>query len=209
MRRRGFILTVGAAAILSGLAMAALSRAQSPVAKTSRADRTELRARVVKLRGEVEWLELERDTLTDRSEISMLSKSNREKVEAVEIEAGAMTDPAAMAAGFGVEKEKVGAWYEEELKKRGIKKHPGEDAYAALRRAFTEESEAYVKENGIDQRPGETAGAAILRATLQKQCGASLDVLDRIKQDFLRRSTNLNEKRLDLAEAERQYNESR
>lgn len=209
MRRRGLALTIGAVAILAGLGLAALSRAQPPAAKASAADRAELRARVVKLRSEVEWLELERDTLADRPEILRLSKSIQEKTEPIEFEAGAMTDPAALAAGFGVEKEKVGAWYEEQLKDRGIKKRPGETAYVALLRGLTEEGEAYVKKNGIEKRPGETANAAILRITIRKQCGSQLDDLDRIKQDFLRRSTALNEKRLELAEAEPLYNESR
>jgi len=209
MRRRGVGLLIGTVAILAGLGLAALTRAQPPVAKAPPADRAELRARVVALRAEAEWLELEREIHVDRSEISSLNKSIQEKAGLIEFEAGATSDPAAMAAGFGVEKGKVSGWYEDQVKERGIKKRPGEDAYAALLRTSVEECETYVKEHGIEKHPGETANAAIVRVTIRKECGASLDALDQIKRGFLRQSKVLNEKRLDLAEAERQYNESR
>ena len=209
MRRRGVGLMIGSVAILAGLGLAALTRAQPPVAKAPPADRAELRARVVKLRGEVEWLELEREAFTDRDRIKDFMKSIQSKKSMVEAATRAQTDPAMMAKSEEIPDDKVDAWYEKKIKEMGKEKRPGEDAHAALLRLINELCATAVKEQGVKQQPNEDAIAALRRSAIRRECGDSLDELDRLKDDFLRRLTALNKKRLELAEAEWQYNESR
>jgi len=171
MRRRGLALTIGAAAILAGLGLAALSKAQPPAAKAAPADRAELRAQVAKLRGEVELMKLEYDAIRPNI-LDFLGRAwQAEFVGENELA------PPKVIVELKITAMTAGADYK------------GPDPLHDDPLLFAKDDEL---------KAGDKKLAMVLRATVERK-----------KEEFSRMATALNVKRMELAEAERQYNESR
>src|SRR4051812_16691494 len=96
MRGRGLLLAIGAATTGAMVGLAGLSRGQQPNAGAGEApgEKVAVRARVVKLRAEIAWLELENEALVDRSRLRDLVKEVEEETSVIRGVALAEPDPA-------------------------------------------------------------------------------------------------------------------
>jgi hypothetical protein len=175
------------AAVVVGLGLVGITLAQESgkPTKLQTSDKANLRAQVAKLRAEIELLQLEHEV--DRDSLKELMVDLK-RIDTLEAGKGAMK--AEMEAFLkGPMKEQV-----EALKKQM------ESLKTTLNKAEMPAAAAALPdfEKEINNMLGDDEAAARV----------ARPVVERLKKEFIQKATRLNEKRLELAEVEKRYNEA-
>lgn len=184
------------AAFVLGLGIVGITLAQQTGErpKDQAGEKGKLRAQVVKLRLEIELLELDHDAERDNFLACL------KRVKQTEFLGNGQPGPAG-TLGLGM---------------LGMRAFVGEAELGI--RAFMGDPEAgraieeLAKEMARADEKGEDAGAAernMVERALEKQDDGVRVYLDRKKKDYARQAAELAEKRLDLAEVEKRYNEAK
>jgi hypothetical protein len=184
-------------AIVLGLGIAGITLAQQPgeQPKQGARDRAKLRAQVVKLRAEIELLQLEHDA--DREYLRELLRSEKqtEMIPIVMSMTGTADVPGSAKAPGSVSVPKTDKEWAE-LETKGML---GDQRAAELfRKLFLAGEEANKK--GED---AQKAMEAVAKA-LSSKGDVLQNYIDRKRKDFVKQAAELAEKQLSLAEAERQ-----
>jgi hypothetical protein len=150
--------------------------------KQQATDRAKLRSQVANLRAEVEVLQLEHDADSDILKKLMVDMKNLESMEAAKAHM----------------KEQMGALLEGPMKEQ----------MEALKRQ-TEALKADTK--GLTPTVEEALPLGFNEMFNLNEATAKVGrpVLDRLKKQFVQKAAELNEKRLELSELEKRYNEAR
>ena len=184
--------------VLLAVGAASLSRAQQPKGTTVVAPsqaRGELRERVLKLKTDVDLLQLEFDAAR-ATLLEALKKSGERDLggdaELAEIRAGLESFRMMVLRDSGADAEKVNKF---------IKAVESSDSARGTEEEF-ELIKDSMKFGGVES---EAATDKMAQLELKKRTEASRVAIDRQKKEFARIARTLNEKKLDLAEAEKQY----
>ena len=174
------------AAVVLGLGIVGITLAQQSgeQLKEQPTDRAKLRVQVAKLRAEVEVLQLEHDADSDFLKKLMIDMKNFDTMEAAK---GPMKEQ--MEALLGPMKEQM----------------------EALKRLMEAKKAAVVE--GVPPAPG---ALALPQDDFNKMFSAdeatakvARPILERLKKEFVKKATELNEKRLELVDVEKRYNEAK
>jgi hypothetical protein len=180
MRARTIVESVGILALLA-VGAATLSRAQVE-AKSPAADKVKLRSQVAALRAEVELLELEHEVEVDRLKKLMTDVRNLEDMEAAD----------------EFMKQKL-----PDLRAKLGKNDHGEALKEIVKQSMPNLQVNLGESDQVEADIGKPFDLDSMTRELARP------YLDRLKKQFLRRTAELAEKRLELAEAERSYGVSR
>jgi hypothetical protein len=188
---------ISAAVIVVGLGLVGITLAQQG-GEGQRDDKAKLPAQVVKLRTEVELLQLERDA--DREYLLDLMRSARQTdiIPVVLSKLGMADVPASMAVPKTMEE-----WTA--LERRAMM--GDQKAHEAFVKLY--EAGERAEKKGEDAGKAMEAAAKELSSRRAKDGDALQNHIDRKKKDFVRQAAELAEKRLELAEVEKRYNEAR
>ena len=195
--RRWTLISAGLLAALT-LILRATPAQEAPKPRPRPADSKALRDRVIRLRAEVDLLQVEHDAvrdalrkaLTEWGEVGRADKAEGEVRSALLQVQEAFRQHSEFLPNAGADLDKF------------LKETPPDPKISVK---DLEDLKVAVKGG----RGSEEAVGRLVRAGVKEIEDKQLAALDRKRKEFIERARALNEKKLDLGEAEKQYNEAR